>query len=217
MAKTNRDVTVQGRLSYPALFEPRKVSEESDKKSYSASILIPKTDTATIQAIQAAIQAAVQQGVAEGKFKQAIDPAHTSHPPLRDGDGMNRNGEPHGSEYHGHWFINAKSPEGRKPFVVDQNVQPIIDQSEIYPGCYVNAALQFYPYNHKTGGVGISASLQGVQKVKDGEPLGGGVVDANELFSAIPVPAAPAAQTGGFGQQQPQAQQQAPATGNLGF
>lgn len=208
MATTNRDVTVFGRLSYPNLFEARAMNEDSDKKHYSATLLIPKTDTTSIAAVQAAINAAVQQGVSDGKFKQPIDPAQTKYPPLRDGDSMNSNGEPRGPEFAGHWFIAAKSPETRKPFVVNGNVQPIIDASEIYAGCYVNVALQFYAYSHATGGKGISASLVGVQKAKDGEPLGGAPVDAADVFSKI-AGAAPA--TGGFGQQA------APATGGLGF
>ena len=88
----------------------------------------------------------------------------------------------------------------------------------MYAGCYVNAALQFFPYSHATGGKGISVSLQGIQKARDGEPLGGGIVEASDVFSALP--GAGAAQpTGGFGQpaqaaaQQPAQQQAAPGLG----
>ena len=219
MAKTARDIVIPGRLSYPALFQPRQVAQDSDKKNYQATILIPKTDTNTVAIIQAAIQAAVDQGVADGKFKQPIDPNQTKYPPLRDGDTMNSNGEPRGAEFAGHWFISSKAPENRKPFVVDGNVQPVIQESDVYAGCYVNAALQFFPYSHATGGKGISVSLQGIQKSRDGEPLGGGIVEATDVFSAIPGAGAPA-QTGGFSQPaqqaaQPQAQQQ--AAPGLGF
>lgn len=204
MATTPRNITAAGRLSYPNLFQPRKVTEESDKQQYSATLLIPKTDTATIQAVQAAIQAAVKQGMEEGKFKQAIDPAHTKYPPLRDGDAPNANGEPRSPEFAGHWFISAKAPESRKPFVVDGNLNIVIDPTEVYAGCYVNMAVQFYAYSHATGGKGISASLVGVQKVRDGEPLGGGVVDASDVFSTI-------------GGATPPASQQGSVTPNLGF
>lgn len=222
MSKTARDIVIPGRLSYPALFQPRQVAQDSDKKNYQATILIPKSDANTVAIIQAAIQAAVDQGVADGKFKQPIDPNQTKYPPLRDGDSMNSNGEPRGAEFAGHWFISSKAPENRKPFVVDANVQPVIQESDVYAGCYVNAALQFFPYSHATGGKGISVSLQGIQKARDGEPLGGGIIEATDVFSALPGAAAAAPQTGGFSQPaqqaaQPQAQQQAPATGNLGF
>ena len=217
MSKTARDIVIPGRLSYPALFQPRQVAQDSDKKNYQATLLIPKSDANTVAIIQAAIQAAVDQGVADGKFKQPIDPNQTKYPPLRDGDSMNSNGEPRGAEFAGHWFISSKAPENRKPFVVDANVQPVIQESDVYAGCYVNAALQFFPYSHATGGKGISVSLQGIQKARDGEPLGGGIVEASDVFSALP--GAGAAQpTGGFGQpaqaaaQQP-AQQAAPGLG----
>lgn len=207
MALSNRDVVAYGRLSYPTLFVARKVNEDSDKKHYSLTLLIPKTDTATVAAVQAAINAAVQDGVERSVFKQTIDPAQTKYPPLRDGDSMNSNGEPRGSEFAGHWFIAAKSPEARKPFVVNANVQKILDESEIYAGCYVNVALQFYAYSHPTGGKGIAASFAGVQKAKDGEPLGGPSIEATDVFSALGN--APSAPQGGF-------TQAAPNTG-LGF
>ena len=210
MSKTARDIVIPGRLSYPALFQPRQVAQDSDKKNYQATLLIPKSDANTVAIIQAAIQAAVDQGVADGKFKQPIDPNQTKYPPLRDGDSMNSNGEPRGAEFAGHWFISSKAPENRKPFVVDANVQPIIQESDVYAGCYVNAALQFFPYSHATGGKGISVSLQGIQKARDGEPLGGGIVEASDVFSALPGAGAPA-QTGGFGQPAQAGQQQTPA------
>lgn len=183
MAKTNRDVTVYGRLSYEHLFTPHAVNENADPK-YSMTLLIPKTDTKTIEALNAAIGNAVQDGVERHVFKQPIDPTQTKYPPLRDGDKPNDSGEPRGPEFQGHWFIAAKSSTKRKPFVVDANLQPIIDESEIYSGCYINAAVQFFAYVN-SGNKGISASLVGVQKVKDGERLGGQPLEAEDVFSAI--------------------------------
>lgn len=184
MAKTNRDVTAAGRLSYPNLFIPRKADDNAEPK-YGATLLIPKTDTATIQRVQAAIQAAVRDGVERGTFKQPIDPTATTYPPLRDGDTPNKNGEPRGEEFAGHWFIAAKASTKRKPFVVDQQLQPIINDDEIYAGAYVNMAVQFYAYDSKAGGKGIAASLIGVQKVKDGERLGGPAVEVEDVFGII--------------------------------
>lgn len=206
MALTNRDVTAYGRLSYAHLFTPHAPNEQAAPK-YSATLLIPKSDTATLQRIQAAIQAAVQDGVDRKVFKQAIDPAHTKYPPLRDGDLPNDSGEPRGPEFAGHYFIAAKAPVKRKPFVVDGNVQPIIDETEIYSGAYVNMAVQFFAYEN-SGNKGVSASLVGVQKVKDGERLGGPLTEAEDVFSALGNGgAAPA----------PQSAQQGSITPNLGF
>lgn len=183
MAKTNRDVTAAGRLSYPNLFTPRQANEQAAPK-YSATLLIPKTDTTTIARVQAAIDAAVQDGVDRRVFKTAIDPAQSKYPPLRDGDKPNDSGEPRGPEFAGHWFISAKAGTQRKPFVVDQQLQPIIDENDIYAGCYVNMAIQFYAYEN-SGNKGISAALVGVQFAKDGDRLGGPALEAEDVFGVI--------------------------------
>lgn len=190
MAITNRDVTVHGRLSFAHLFTPQAPNEQAEPK-YSATILIPKTDQDTIQRVQTAIQAAVNDGVERRTFKQPIDPTHTKYPPLRDGDSMTDSGEPRGPEFAGHWFIAAKANAKRKPFVVDGNLQPIIDESEIYSGAYCNFAIQFFAYEN-SGNKGISASLVGVQKVKDGERLGGPALEATDVFTTLGGQPAPA-------------------------
>ncbi|MGJ4099747.1 DUF2815 family protein [Corynebacterium macclintockiae] len=182
MALTNRDITIKGRLSYAHLFTPHAINQETDPK-YSVTILIPKNDP-QIQAINTAINNAVQDTVERGKFKQAIDPAATKYPPLRDGDSLTDSGEQRGEEFAGHYFIAAKASTKRKPFIVDGNMNPIIDESEVYSGCYANVAIQFYGYA-TSGNKGISASLIGVQKVADGEPLGGPATEAEDVFTAI--------------------------------
>lgn len=183
MALTARNVTFPARLSYNDLFTPR-AAEQGGKPKYEAVLLIPKNDEKTIAAVNTAINAAVQDAVSRGTIKQAIDPAMTQYPPLRDGDRPKNNGESRGEAYAGHWFITAKAPESRKPFVVDGNVHPIIDQSEVYSGMYVNAAVEFYVYSN-SGNVGVAASLDGIQKDKDGERLGAAPVTAEDVFSAL--------------------------------
>lgn len=183
MALTARNVTFPARLSYNDLFTPR-AAEQGGKPKYEAVLLIPKNDEKTIAAVNAAINAAVQDAVTRGTIKQAIDPAMTQYPPLRDGDRPKNNGESRGDAYAGHWFITAKAPESRKPFVVDGNVHPIIDQSEVYSGMYVRAAVEFYVYSN-SGNVGVAASLDGIQKDKDGERLGAAPVTAEDVFSTL--------------------------------
>lgn len=207
MALTSRNVTAYGRLSYAHLFEPQAPNENA-KPKFSAVLLIPKNDTATIERVQAAIQAAVHDGVERRVFDRAIDPAHTKYPPLRDGDLPNDNGEPRGEEFAGCWFISAKANPDRRPSIVDGQLNKIIDQSEVYSGMYVNMAVQFFAYSN-SGNKGISASLVGVQKVKDGEKLGGGAPEAEDVFNVISTGAAP---QGGFGQTP-----QSPAQDGLGF
>ena len=111
--------------------------------------------------VRAAIEAASQSGAAlwGGKVPAGLKS------PLRDGD-TDRDAP----EYKGHYFINANSK--LKPGVVDAAVNPILDQSEIYSGCYGRVSLNFFPYN-ANGNRGIGAGLQNVQKLADGEPLSG--------------------------------------------
>ena len=230
MALNVRTIVVQGRLSYAHLAKPHAPNDQAEPK-YSVSVLIPKTDQA-IAAIQAAIQAALQDGVTRGIWNSMPDPTAFRYPPLRDGDTPTDSGESRGQEYSGHYFVSAKNK--RPVFLRDaQNneIAVMLADQELYSGCYANVALEFFAYSN-SGNKGVTASLLGVQKVRDGEPLGEAGPSADDLFGAA---AAPAQNTGGFGQTQaaptgglpapqqavPAAQQQVPqqqqAAPGLGF
>lgn len=183
MALTDRNVTVRGRLSFPDLFKAHKANDQAAPK-FGATLLIPKSDTATIAAVQKAIDAAVAKGVKDGKFKNTIDPSKTKYPPLRDGDSLTDSGEPRGPEYADHWFISAKSPESRPPMVVDKQRQPVFNEDDIYPGCYVYLALEFYPYEN-TGNKGIAPALIGVMFDADGERFGDAPLEAEDVFGMV--------------------------------
>ena len=84
-------------------------------------------------------------------------------------------------EYAGCYFLNANSRE--KPQVVDKQVQPILDQTEVYSGCYGRITVTFYGYN-SNGNRGIAAGLGNIQKLKDGDSLGGRA-KASEEFEPV--------------------------------
>jgi hypothetical protein len=155
-------VTGKARLSYMAVWEPKAV-EEGNEKKYSVSVLIPKTDKATKTKLDAAIEAAKKDGK-DSKWGGKI-PSNLKLP-LRDGD-AEREDDP---AYRGHWFFNATSKS--KPGVVDKGLNPIIDQDELYSGCYGRVAVNFYAFN-SNGNKGIAAGLNNIQKLADGEPLAG--------------------------------------------
>lgn len=159
-ATATKVVTGKVRLSYVNVFEPRAM-EAGQEPRYSVCILIPKSDKETLAKVNAAIEAAKQAGAATwgGKVPPGLKL------PLRDGDT-----EREGPEYKGHYFINCNSKQ--RPGVVDAAVNPIMDQSEIYSGCYGRVSINLYPYN-TSGNKGIGAGLQNIQKVADGEPLSG--------------------------------------------
>ena len=153
------------RLSYANIWQAKSINGGAPK--YSASVLIPKSDTKTVAKVKAAIQAAYEEG--EGKLKgngKTAPSLSSLKTPLRDGDTE----RPDDDAYAGHWFINANS--NTAPGVVDANREPIYDTSEIYSGVYARVSLSFYAFN-SNGNRGIACALQNIQKVRDGEALGG--------------------------------------------
>lgn len=156
----NNKVIVPCRFSYLHCWEPDSVNGGDPK--YSVSAIIDKKDTKTINAIKAAIEQAKKDSVSKWGGKV---PANLKLP-LRDGD-IDR---PDDEAYAGCYFVNANSRQA--PQVVDAKVQPILDQNEVYSGCYGKISVTFYGYN-SNGNRGIAAGLGNIQKLKDGESLGG--------------------------------------------
>ena len=164
----SNEIILPCRLSYANIWEARQ-SMEGDKMQYSCCLLIPKTDTATIQRIQKLMAKIESEAVATkwgGK-----KPASYAHPLLRDGDTDPTKGGD--SNYAGCYFINAKANADHPPKIIDARCTPVIDRDEVYSGCYANGKVSIYANNNPKGGKGISAGLVAVQKTKDGARLGG--------------------------------------------
>lgn len=158
--------SVKTRWSYANIWDP-KVPLGGGTPKYSVSLIIPKDDTATVNKINAAIQAAYEEGQSKLKGNgKSVPPLSALKTPLRDGD-IERPDDP---AYAGCYFVNANSAS--KPGVVDADRQPIIERSEVYSGVYGRASINFYSYN-VNGSKGIACGLNNLQKIKDGEPLGG--------------------------------------------
>lgn len=157
--RTNTKVTTgKVRLSYAHLFEASSI--EGNDPKFSTAILIPKTDLETIKCIKEATAEAIEMGKAKlGKVTPTLKT------PLRDGDAE----RPDDEAYKGMYFLNASSKN--RPGVVDQNVHPVLDASEVYSGCYGRLTINFYAYS-ASGNKGIAAGLGNVQKVAEGDPLG---------------------------------------------
>ena len=156
---------VNTRWSYVNAWEPKSINGGTPK--YSVSLIIPKSDTKTIEKIQAAIQAAYDEG--QGKLKgngKSVPALSVLKTPLRDGDAERPDDEAYADSY----FINANS--GTAPGIVDADRQSILDRSEVYSGVYGRASINFYAFN-SNGNKGIACGLNNLQKIKDGEPLGG--------------------------------------------
>lgn len=158
-----RIVTGVVRLSYAHIWEPYTFND-NDKGKYSCSILIDRNDRKTIDDIESAINAAIDEGIA--KFGGKRPPRATLKLPLRKGFEE----RPDDDAYKDCYFLNCSSTN--QPQIVDQHVQPILDQSQVYSGCYVRVSLSFYAFN-RNGNKGVAVGLGNIQLVKDGEPLGG--------------------------------------------
>ena len=154
------------RFSYLNANEPKAPIGGGTPK-YSVSLIIPKSDTVTVNKIKAAIKAAYEEGQSKlkgnSKFVPALEDLKT---PLRDGD-KERKGD---DAYKGSYFVNANSTT--KPGVVDADRNPILDSSELYSGIIGRASVNFYAFN-SNGNKGIACGLNNLQKLSDGTPLGG--------------------------------------------
>lgn len=164
MANVNRTKVITGkntRLSYFHGWEPTSINGGPER--YSVSVLIPKDDKETVKAINDAVDAAIEEGIAKFGGKKPNKAAIKL--PLRDGDT-----EREDEAYAGHWFINANSKTA--PQIVDKAVKPILDRDKVYSGCYARVSLNFYAFN-SNGNKGIACGLGNIQKIRDGESLGG--------------------------------------------
>ena len=153
------------RWSYCNVWQPKSINGGTPK--YSVSLIIPKSDTVTINKIKAAIEAAYKEGEAKLKGNGRSVPAlSVLKTPLRDGDAERPDDEAYANAY----FVNANSATA--PGIVDADRQSIIDTSEVYSGVYGRASINFYAFN-SNGNKGIACGLNNLQKIRDGEPLGG--------------------------------------------
>lgn len=153
------------RFSYVNAWEAKAINGGTPK--FSVSLIIPKSDEKTIAKIRTAIQAAYEEGQAKLKGNgKSIPPLTAIKTPLRDGD-IER---PDDSAYTNAYFVNANSTIA--PGIVDANCNPILEHSEIYSGIYGRASISFYAFN-SNGNKGIAVSLNNLQKLRDGEHLGG--------------------------------------------
>ena len=158
-------ITGEARLSYANLWEPKSINGGAPK--YSVSIIIPKSDTRTIAKVKAAIEAAYREGETKLKGNVKTVPAlSVLKTPLRDGDTERPDDEAYADSY----FINANSATA--PGIVDSACETILERSQIYSGVYARASVNFFAFN-SNGNKGIACGLNNIQKLRDGDPLGG--------------------------------------------
>ena len=170
-------LTGEVRLSYVNLIAPRAAQQGGEPK-YSVTLLIPKTDQATMANINASIQAAYDDGVTKKWGGAHPQPKIIVH----DGDGLRPSGLPFGDECKGCWVLTASTKN--KPQVVGiDNINCELAPQDIYSGMYARVTINFFAYD-TAGSKGVGCGLGNVLKTRDGEPLSGGASAASD-FAAV--------------------------------
>ena len=163
------------RLSFPGLFKA-EAFKPGDEAKFKATLLIEKGSQLD-KDVRAKILAVLKE-----KFPQKADAIlkQIQNNPnkfcYQDGDTKSYDG------YEGMMALSAKSKT--RPLVIDRDRSALSEEDgKPYAGCYVNARIDLFAYDSQ--GVGISASLGGVQFWRDGDSFGGGrPADADEFAEA---------------------------------
>lgn len=161
------------RLSYPHLFVPAKALEAGKEPKFQATFLLDKVKHAdVIKKLEA-----LTDRVALDLFKRKVP---LKHKPLHDGN------ECEDKEGYDDSIMFVRSSSDRRPVVVDGDLTPLTkDDPKPYAGCYVNASIRLFAYEHPTGGRGVSVGLLAVQFLRDGESFGAGPVKAEDEFEPV--------------------------------
>ena len=170
-------ITPKFRLDWPKLFTPEK-NELNGQMEYSLVALFePGADLSELK--KAAKEAAIKKfGPDESLWPENMKSPFKDQGEKRQKDQatgrpkVGADGKPVLPEGYvaGAMMLNLKSRQ--RPGVVDENVQTIFDETKIYRGCWCQAQVNAFAYDQK-GNRGISFGLNNVQKVGDGESLGG--------------------------------------------
>jgi hypothetical protein len=142
---------------------------------FGCTFLLPPSDPQVI-AINKAIEAACLEKFGAKAAVLLKGMRATEKAGLRDGDLKTYAGYP------GNLYVSASNT--MRPTVIDADKTPLVAaDGKPYSGCFVNASIELWAYDHPKGGKGISATVLGVQFVRDGDKFGSGssVADADEF------------------------------------
>lgn len=167
-------ITPEFRVSYPSVITPRK-NDLNGKMEYSVVALFAKG--ADLTELKKVAEAALVEklGADKTKWPKGI------RSPFRDQAEKEKDGKLPEGHLAGAIFMNLKATQ--RPGLVDANVQPIIDETQFYAGCYARAQVNAYYYDQK-GNKGVAFGLSNVQKMRDGESLSGRM-KAEDAFEAV--------------------------------
>ena len=165
-------ITPRGRILYPKVFETDTTGQFKDNK-YKLQICFDKSDRAVMEQVKLARAACLKLA---GQVWPTLSPEQLKDValPFHDGDKKGKEG------YGGTVYITAKSKF--RPGVVDKNVKEILDPGEVYSGMWGKCSVT--PFTYELPKKGVSYFLGNLQKLSDGDRIGGGGSDPAEDFTA---------------------------------
>jgi len=172
MARSEAFKTPLARLSYAqSLYKPR-AQQDGGKLKYGATLIFDLKDRAELEKVVANV-------ITDEWGAKAIEMAKAGliKSPFLAGDGKEARNKTTGDLHPGmgadKFFIRVQANEDRPPWIrwKDPNLQET--ETNVYSGCMVKAVINAFAWEHPQNGKGVSFGVEGVQKLQEGERLGG--------------------------------------------
>lgn len=170
------------RISYPNVFKAQKF-KDSEKETFNLVMLIPKTEGVEKWQQDPKLKPMVDalKASAKEKWNEIPKPCKL---PFKDGDkSIGSDGEGPDEAYKGVWVVACSSD--RQPGIVGTDAQTYLtEEKDFYAGCWAYVSLNGFAWKNQYNKCGCSFGLRNIQKIKDGERLGG-IVAAHDDFEPI--------------------------------
>lgn len=171
MAEKIQMVTPKFRVAFASLFTPK---DRNGKEKYEITMLFDESPKELkAKAIEVLTEAFGAEKIEKFKKREKVSI------PFKDGNTKDLDNYPFFED-----TVVAPASSQFQPGLIDGKRQPILDQEDFYNGCYARAQVSFYTWEFQ-GKIGVSMNLLNVQKMAEGERLGGGRVKAEDVFDAV--------------------------------
>lgn len=166
--------TVEGRIFYPDLLEPK--AKEGQREKYGCLF-------AWKMGSNPAVTQAIGQFLAQAKqnYFPTVPQQYFVNPCKRFDTYQRMDGKPNAEFLRDCYWMNLSSGKDFPPQVVDKMRQKIIDKAEVYSGRNAVVSISFYKIDNDKKGVGVN--INAVMLMDGGNKEGGAAApDVNELF-----------------------------------
>ncbi|NBN62086.1 ssDNA-binding protein [Pannonibacter tanglangensis] len=184
---SDKKMTAPFRAMFVKLFDKPEVDEKTGRKTWSVTAILESADDAKLY--RDLFNAAAKKLWGEKAAAMVKNPKFRS--PFKDGGSVvTREGELYAGFEPGQVVVRMNTKQGA-PGVVDRMARPVvnfagqtmtdkanglyeeIEANAIYSGCFMRATVVAQAYD-RSDGFGVSFKLDNLQKVRDGERVGGG-------------------------------------------